>query len=79
LSLFALYRVEKLRLGILISILFSIVSRGMDYGFGVDDVDLELAYFGEYLSYLVILFAVFVYLVRKWSREWNKKLSHKTF
>jgi len=28
LSLFALYRVEKLRLGILISILFSIVSLG---------------------------------------------------
>jgi len=30
LSLFALYRIEKLRLGILISILFSIVSWGID-------------------------------------------------
>jgi len=87
LSLFALYRVEKLRLGILISILFSIVSWGIDYGFGVDDgADLELVYFGEHLdyliiqiAYLVILFTVFVYLIRKWSREWNKKLPHDTF
>ena len=56
LSLFALYRVEKLRLGILISILFSMMSWGIDYGFGVDDgADLELAYFGEHLDYLVIV------------------------
>lgn len=48
------------------------MSWGIDHGCDVDDgTDLELIYFGEHLdyfaiqvTYLVILFVVFVYLIR---------------
>ena len=36
-SLIALYRVEKMRWGILISVLFSLVFYSIDSSFGVDD------------------------------------------
>ena len=81
LSLIALYRVEKLRWGILIAILFSLVGWSIDFSFGVDD-DAFVNFFISgantlygilYLILIATQVAVFIYLIRKWSREWNNK------
>ena len=37
LGILALYRVEKLRLGLLIGVLFSLAGYGIDYIYGVED------------------------------------------
>jgi len=81
LSLIALYRVEKLRWGILIGVLFSLVGWSIDSSFGVDDdafvnffISGENPFYGIlYLIIIAIQIVVFVYLIRKWSREWNDR------
>ena len=81
LSLLALYRVEKLRLGIMISVLFSLGIWGIDSYFGGEDAVDAFIENGDNLEYVlisIVYFAiqlgVFVYLIRKWSRQWNEKL-----
>ena len=86
LSILALYRVEKLRWGILIAVLFGIVSWGTDDSFEADDdTFINFIIYGEnllygilYMIYIAIEIAVFVYLIRKWSREWNVKLENSS-
>ena len=81
LALIALYRVEKLRWGILISFLFALVYYSIDSSFGVDDDALfdffmsgENSLYGIlYLIIIAIQIGVAVYLIRKWSREWNNR------
>ena len=82
LSLLALYRVEKLRWGILIGILFALTGYGVDYLYGVEDdgEDFNFVFYSDHPDYLLMHIAlfvgdviVFVYLIRKWSREWNNR------
>ena len=87
LALIALYRVEKLRWGILIAVLFALVYYSIDSSFGVDDDALSDFFMsGEnplygflYMIIIAIQIVVSVYLIRKWSREWNNKVSTDSY
>ena len=86
LSIIAFYSVEKLRLAVLIGVMFLIGSWGIEYIYVVENNDeLDFAFYSEHPDYIVMhvaLIAVnavlFVYLIRKWSREWNIRLSTLT-
>ena len=67
--IFAFYRIEKLRIGIVIafgvgfvSVLWSIL---VPFPYGL-------------LGNLVISIGVPIYFIRKWSREWNERISQAT-
>ena len=67
--IWAFYRIEKLRMGILIAIGAGIASAiwGMSnpYPFGL-------------IGNLIISIVVPIYFIRKWSIEWNEKVSKTT-
>jgi len=83
LDLWAFYRVQKLRLALLIFLVgFSAAAIVMVYatlgpeGLMVEDLDeiySNSAYIGSSIGLTIAQYALAVYLIRKWSKEWNKK------
>ena len=63
--IYAFYRIEKLRLGIVIAIgaFAATIAWGMAFPFPYGLV-----------GNLIISIVVPIYFIRKWSREWNEKL-----
>ncbi len=84
LDLYASYRIQKLRLWLLIFLVgFSIVAILMDYSiFGLDysDLDNETDFLDPAMLYTHIMLTIVtlgaaVFIIRKWSISWNKKLN----
>lgn len=79
LGYWAFYKVEKLRLAIVISIAFFLVGAGLGLSYYEPDPTVVIEDDGSYLVMQLILLvsesAVFIYLIRKWSNEWNNSLS----
>ncbi len=63
--IYAFYRIEKLRMGIVLALVATGISLGpqmvfpFPYGLG---------------TALIITIVLPIYFIRKWSREWNKKV-----
>jgi len=83
LDLWAFYRVQKLRLALLIflvgfsaaAIVMVFATLGPD-GFMVEDLDeiySNSAYIGSSIGLTLAQYGLAVYLIRRWSKEWNKK------
>ena len=84
LDLYASYRIQKLRLWLLIFLVgFSIVAILMDYsifGLNYSDLGSETDFLDPAMLYTHIMFTIIalstaVFVIRKWSIDWNKKLS----
>ena len=78
-DLWAAYRIEKLRLYLLVMIAFTvteIIIEGMAFGFDVLLEDAEMMGVRYILQILFIAasIGVAVALIRKWSKEWNAKV-----
>jgi len=83
LDLWAFYSVQKLRLALLIFLVgFSAAAMAIVFatlgpdGFMVEDPDeiySNSAYIGSSIGLTIAQYALAVYLIRKWSKEWNKK------
>jgi len=82
-DLWATYRIQKLRMYLLIfligfgtaAILFQIASFGT-VGFFIEDPEVIYSnslYIGGNIGMILVQFALQVYLIRKWSKLWNKK------
>jgi len=63
---YAFYRIEKLRRGIVICFI--------SHGIGILTLTILPPVYGVSLTF-VFTFAITIYFIRKWSREWNDKLS----
>ncbi len=83
LDLWAFYSVQKLRLALLIflvgfgvaAIVMVFATLGPD-GLMVEDPDeifSNSAYIGSSIGLTLVQYGLAVYLVRRWSKEWNKK------
>jgi len=82
-DIWAFYRVQKLRLALLIFLVgFSAAAVAMVFvtlgpdGFMVEDPDeiySNSAYIGSSIGLTIVQYALAVYLIRRWSKEWNKK------
>jgi len=77
----ALYKIEKLRWGLLIGVLFAFVGFAIENP--MDDTgEAEIfspTYQPTFIASMVwaaIIIGVWVYLIRRWSREWNEKIAH---
>ncbi len=84
LDLYASYRIQKLRLWLLIFLVgFSIVALLMDYSiFGMKYSDLgnktdflDPAMLYTHIMFTIITLSTAVFVIRKWSIDWNKKLN----
>ncbi len=84
LDLYASYRIQKLRLWLLIFLVgLSIVALLMDYSiFGMNYSDLgnetdflDPAMLYTHIRFTIITLGTAVFIIRKWSISWNKKLS----
>jgi len=84
LDLYASYRIQKLRLWLLIFLVgFSIVALLMDYsifGLNYSDLGIETDFLDPAMLYTHIMFTIItigtaVFVIRKWSISWNKKLN----
>jgi len=79
-DLWATYRIEKLRLYILISVTIIVAELIIEISiFGVDSFLMEQAEIAAQsslqLAFILIEIGISIILVRKWSREWNEKVS----
>ncbi len=83
LDLWAFYSVQKLRLALLIflvgfsaaAIVMVFATLGPD-GLMVEDPDeifSNSAYIGSSIGLTIVQYGLAVYLIRRWSKEWNKK------
>lgn len=83
LDLWAFYSVQKLRMALLIFLVgFSAAAIALNFAilgsdaFLVEDPDViysNSAYIGSTIGLTIAQYALAIYLVRKWSKEWNKK------
>ena len=82
-DLWAFYRIQKLRMSLLIflvgfggaAIALSFATLGIE-GFLAEDPEeiySNSAYIGSSIGLTIAQFALAIYLIRKWSKEWNKK------
>ncbi len=81
--LWAFYRVQKLRMSLLIFLVgFSAAAIALQFAifgteaFLVQDPDViysNTAFIGSSIGLTIAQYALAVYLVRRWSKEWNKK------
>lgn len=82
-DLWASYRIQKLRMFLLIflvgfgigSTLILIAVFGVEVFFmeDVDEFSSNFTLIGVHIGLTIAQFALAVYLIRKWSKEWNKK------
>ena len=74
-GLWATYRIEKLRLYLII--IFGITAIMIIFGIATVGYDVALSDEGATSEkyFLLIEIGVSIFLVRKWSREWNEKVS----
>jgi len=86
LDIYASYRIQKLRLWLLIFLVgFGIVVLLLDYaifGMHFDDITNKDHYLDPYFRYIHILLVIVtlgtaVFVIRKWSISWNKRLESK--
>ena len=80
LDLWATYRIKKLRLYLLITIVFVVTELIIESSiFGVDSYFMEQkdlsGQSGLQAAFILIEIGISIILVRKWSREWNEKIS----
>ena len=84
LDLYASYRIQKLRLWLLIFLVgFSIVAILMDYsifGLNYSDLDnktdfLDPAMLYTHITLTIVTLGAAVYVIRRWSISWNEKLN----
>jgi len=83
LVLWAFYRIQKLRMSLLIFLVgFGAVAIALNFAilgsdaFLVEDPNViysNSAYIGSTIGLTIAQYALAIYLVRKWSKEWNKK------
>ncbi|MEE8255606.1 MAG: hypothetical protein V3R12_02000 [Nitrosopumilaceae archaeon] len=83
LDLWAFYSVQKLRMALLIFLVgFGAAAIALNFAilgsdaFLVEDPDViysNSAYIGSIIGLTIAQYALAIYLVRKWSKEWNKK------
>jgi len=83
LDLWAFYSVQKLRMALLIFLVgFGAAAIALNFAilgsdaFLVEDPDViysNSAYIGSTIGLSIAQYALAIYLVRKWSKEWNKK------
>jgi len=79
-DLWATYRIEKLRLYLLISVAVIVTELIIEFSiFGVDSFLMEQDEMSGQsslqLAFILIEIGISIILVRKWSREWNEKVS----
>ncbi len=82
-DIWSFYRVQKLRLALLIFLVgFTAAALAMVFvtlgpeGFMVGDPDeifSDSAYIGSTIGLTIVQYGLAVYLIRRWSKEWNKK------
>lgn len=83
LDLWAFYRVQKLRMSLLIFLVgFGAVALALQFavfgsgGFSIEDPDTiysNNAYIGSIIGLSIAQYSLAVYLVRRWSKKWNSK------
>jgi peptidoglycan biosynthesis protein MviN/MurJ (putative lipid II flippase) len=67
--IYAFYRIEKLRMGIVIAIVTIVASVA---------VSMIFPFPYGLVGNLVISIGIPIYFIRQWSREWNQRVSHTT-
>lgn len=81
LYLIALYKVEKLTLGFAIALCFVLVGWTINDTLGSSELhefpsngEYDYGYYIAAIIHTIISVVTFVYLIRRWSREWNEKI-----